>query len=74
MLIVCNQVTESMDSGAEVKSPDLPVGQDVQTESTEYLKLSVATEPTIDPAEELEQSTGLSLNDAFTVLPPQDCR
>ncbi|XP_056268602.1 protein ELYS isoform X2 [Pseudoliparis swirei] len=41
---VCNQVTESTDSGPEVKCPDVGVGQDVQTEATEpteeYLKQS----------------------------------
>ena len=60
LLVVCNQVSESTDSGTEVKTLDLPVGQDIQTEfteSTEYLKPS---EPAMDPAEELEQSTGLS--------------
>ncbi|XP_075965904.1 uncharacterized protein ahctf1 isoform X2 [Anarhichas minor] len=63
---VCNQVTESTGSGPEVESPDLRVGQDVQTEATEstefteYLKPSAATEPTNDPEEELEQSTDLT--------------
>ncbi|KAK9542587.1 hypothetical protein VZT92_000434 [Zoarces viviparus] len=63
---VCNQVTESTDSGPEVESPDLRVGQDVQTEATEstefteYLKTSAATEPTNEPEEELVQSTDLT--------------
>ncbi|XP_049454990.1 protein ELYS isoform X2 [Epinephelus fuscoguttatus] len=66
---VCNQVTESMDFGAEVKSADLPVGEDIQTEQTEvtestefteYLKPSDATKPTNDAEEELEQSTDLT--------------
>lgn len=71
MLLVCNQVTESTDSGAEVQSPDLSVGQDVLTETTEsteftdYLKPSAAIEPTNEPEEELDQSTGLSLNDLY---------
>lgn len=53
MPLVCNQVTESTDSGPEVKCPDVGVGQDVQTE---------ATEPT---EEYLKQSTGPSLNYAI---------
>ncbi|XP_035855272.1 protein ELYS isoform X5 [Sander lucioperca] len=63
---VCNQVTESTDSGAEVQSPDLSVGQDVLTETTEsteftdYLKPSAAIEPTNEPEEELDQSTDLT--------------
>ena len=74
ILLVCHQVTEGTDSGAEVESPDLPVEQDVQTEAsestefTEALKLSAAPEPTITPEEELEQSTGPSLNYAFKLL------
>ncbi|XP_034414554.1 protein ELYS isoform X2 [Cyclopterus lumpus] len=48
---VCNRVTESTDSGPEVKYPDVGVGQDVQTE---------ATEPTNETEEDLEQSTDLT--------------
>lgn len=47
------------DSSNEVESQDQPVtaaGQDVQSE---------ATEDTYDPEEELEQTTGPSLNDTF---------
>ncbi len=71
-LLVCNQVTESTDSGPEVESQDQPA-KDVQseatesTEFTEHLKPSGATEPTYEPEEELEQSTGPSLNDAFVL-------
>ncbi|KAM9366695.1 protein ELYS [Symphorus nematophorus] len=66
---VCNRVTESMDSGAEVESQDQPVtaeGQDVQSEAaesvviTEHLESSGSTEPTYEPEEELEQSTDLT--------------
>ncbi|XP_034732784.1 protein ELYS isoform X2 [Etheostoma cragini] len=63
---VCNQITESTDSGAEVQSPDLTVGQDVLTETTEsteftdYPKPSAASEPTNEPEEDLDQSTDLT--------------
>ncbi|KAF1393021.1 hypothetical protein PFLUV_G00034070 [Perca fluviatilis] len=63
---VCNQVTESTDSGAEVQSPDLSEGQDVLTETnestefTDYLKPPAAIEPTNEPEEELDQSTDLT--------------
>ncbi|XP_018522322.1 protein ELYS isoform X3 [Lates calcarifer] len=60
---VCNQVTESTDSGTEVESQDQPAEateQDVQskvTKSTEQLKPPETTEPTNEPEEDLEQST-----------------
>ncbi|XP_028257468.1 protein ELYS isoform X2 [Parambassis ranga] len=62
-----NQVTESCDVSIEV-SENLPVedGQDPQSEVTEFPepiehpKPSAATEPTFDPADELEQSTDLT--------------
>ncbi|XP_032372518.1 protein ELYS isoform X3 [Etheostoma spectabile] len=63
---VCNQITESTDSGAEVQSPDLTVGQDVLTETTEsteftdYLKPSAVIEPTNEPEEDLDRSTDLT--------------
>lgn len=76
MPLGCYQVTESIDSVPEAESQDQPdntEGQDVQSdaaESTEFieqLKPSGATEPTNEPAEDLEQSTGPSLNYAFIV-------
>lgn len=76
MLLVCNQVTESTESGTEVRYQDQPAtaaGQDVQSEATEptefieNLKPSGATEPTIEPEEELEQATGPFSNDSFTL-------
>lgn len=66
MPLVCNQVTESTDSGTEVESQDQPAEateQDVQskvTKSTEQLKPPETTEPTNEPEEDLEQSTGKS--------------
>ncbi|XP_036952683.1 protein ELYS [Acanthopagrus latus] len=66
---VCNQVTESMDSGTEVECQDQPetaVGQEVQseatesTEVTEQLKLFGASEPKCELEEELEQSTDMT--------------
>ncbi|XP_068586372.1 protein ELYS isoform X2 [Cebidichthys violaceus] len=63
---VCNQVPEIADSGPEVESTDLRVAQDVQTEATEptefteYMKPSAATEPTVEPEDDLEQSTDLT--------------
>ncbi|XP_059206750.1 protein ELYS [Centropristis striata] len=67
---VCNQVTESIDSGAEVGSPEPSMGQDVLTEATEttefteYMEPSAATGPADEPAcsaeEELEQATDLT--------------
>lgn len=74
--LVCNQVTESMDSGTEVECQDQPetaVGQEVQseatesTEVTEQLKLFGASESKCELEEELEQSTGPSLDAAFTL-------
>ena len=71
----CNEVTESTHSVPEAESQDRPDNteevQDVQsdvaesTELIEHLKPSGSTEPTIDPAEELEQSTGPSLDYAL---------
>lgn len=74
MQLVCNQVTESTDSGTEVESQDQPATATVQddqseatesTEFTEHLKPSEDTEPTYKPEEEPEQTTGPSSNDAF---------
>lgn len=79
-LLVFNQVTESMDSGTEVETQDQPANAtepDVQSDATEFtefvehLKPSEATEPTYEPEEELEQSTGPSLSDyCKKILPP----
>ncbi|KAM7406305.1 hypothetical protein PAMP_000691 [Pampus punctatissimus] len=64
-----NQVTESTESVPEEESQDQPdntEGQDVQfdtaecTEPIEHLKPPAATEPTNEPAEDLEQSTDLT--------------
>lgn len=73
MCLVCNQVTEYTDSSKEVEfqvEPALALRQDVQsganeaTEFTKQLKSSEATEHTNSPEEELEQSTGPSLNNS----------
>lgn len=71
MQLVCNQVTESTDSGTEVESQDQPLTATVQddqseaTEFTEHLKQCEDTEPTYKPGEEPEQTTGPSLKEAF---------
>ncbi|XP_076579713.1 protein ELYS isoform X2 [Chaetodon auriga] len=66
---VCNQVTESAESGTDVESQDQPAtatGQDAQseatesTEFTEHPRPSGDTEPTNELEDELEQSTDLT--------------
>ncbi|XP_070787032.1 protein ELYS [Enoplosus armatus] len=66
---VCNQITERVDYGTEIKYQDqiaTATEQDVQseatesTEFTEHLKPSGATEPTNELEEELDQSTDLT--------------
>lgn len=75
--LVCNQVTETTDSGNEIESQDQTMtatGQEAQsdvtqaTEYTEHLNPPGATESTHDLEEELEQSTGPSLNETFDVI------
>ena len=74
MPLVCDQVTESTDSGAGVESRDqeaTAIEQDVLQKATEitvlteHLEPSGATEPTNEPEEGLDQSTGPFLNDAI---------
>lgn len=69
MCLVCNQVTKYTDSSKEVEfqvEPAFALRLDVQsgasetTEFTKQLKSSEATEHTMSPEEELEQSTGQS--------------
>lgn len=75
--LVFNQVTESTDSGNEIESQDqttTAAGLEAQldatlaTEYAEHLNPPAATESTHDLEEELEQSTGPSLNETFDVI------
>lgn len=76
LVLVCDQVMEDTDFSTEVESQDQPVKttqQDVQskasesTESTVQLKISEADEPTNEPEEDIDQSTGPSLNDLLVL-------
>uniref|UniRef100_A0A3Q3JA63 ELYS-like domain-containing protein n=1 Tax=Monopterus albus TaxID=43700 RepID=A0A3Q3JA63_MONAL len=66
---VCNQVTESMNSGTEVESHDQLIKANKEdnqskatksTDFTEHLKPSGASEPKNEPEDDLEQSTDLT--------------